>query len=214
MVYPIGKLIIPPVYKLWLRNAEGIENIPKDKAFIIAANHSSYYDTLLPHVLILPIIDKKIIALVNNTYWSNLATRMFLDWGNCTPVYVGKYYDKKKNEKSINKAIKYLKNKGVVLIFPEGTRSIKGELQRAHTGIAKLALKAKVPVLPFGIIGAYKTLPKGKIFPRFIRCEVKIGKLMYFDKYYNKKLNDKTLYEITRNIMKEIGKLIGQKYKY
>ena len=73
---------------------------------------------------------------------------------------------------------------------------------------------AKVPVLPCGIINANNVLPKGKLFPRFARCEVKIGKLMYFDKYYNKKPSKKILEEITRSIMKEIAKLIGQKYNY
>jgi len=57
-------------------------------------------------------------------------------------------------------------------------------------------------------------MPKGKIFPRLKRCEVKIGKPMYFKKYYNKKINDRVLENTTRDVMKQIGKLIGQKYDY
>ena len=100
------------------------------------------------------------------------------------------------------------------MIFPEGTRSHDGKLKKAYTGIAKLTLSAKVSVLPVGIIDANKVLPKGKIFLRLKRCEVKIGKLMYFDKYYNKKPNKKIIEETTRSIMKEIAELIGQKYNY
>ena len=100
------------------------------------------------------------------------------------------------------------------MIFPEGKRSPDGKLQKAYNGSAKLALKAKVPVLPVGIIDSHEVLPKGKILPRLKRCEVKIGKLMYFYKYYNKKPNEKIYLQITRKIMKEIAKLIGQKYNY
>ena len=53
MPYIISKWIIPPIYKLWLRKVEGIENIPKDKPFIVAANHTSYYDALLlPSIIV------------------------------------------------------------------------------------------------------------------------------------------------------------------
>ena len=215
MVYPIGKLIIPPIYKLWLRKVEGIENIPRDKTFIISANHSSYYDVLLPHILIIPKLNKKIHALSNSLYWKYPICRPFLDWGECVPVFTDKEKNsKQKNKVAIGKALKYLKNKELVLIFPEGTRSNDGKLKKGHTGIARLTLEAKVPVLPFGIIGAYKVIPKGKNLPRFARCEVKIGKALYFNKYYNKKITNKILEEITRNIMKQIAKLINQQYNY
>lgn len=215
MVYPIGKRIVTPIYKLWLRKVEGIENLPKKRAFIIAANHTSYYDALLLHSIIIPKINRKIRALVNSLYWKPFITRWFLDWGECIPVYVGHEKDAKaKNESTFQEAISYLKKGGIIQIFPEGARSHDGKLQKAYTGVARLALTAKVPVLPVGIIGSNRVLPKGKSFPRFARCEVKIGNLTYFDKYRNKKPNNKILEEITRSIMKDIAKLINQKYLY
>ena len=215
MVYPIVKLTLSPIYKLWLRKVEGIENVPKDKPFIIAANHSSYYDALLIHVILISKIDKKIHALVNSLYWKYPVIRWFLDLGECIPVYVKKEkYAKEKNRQSFEKALSYLKNNKIIMVFPEGKRSIDGKLRKAYNGIAKLSLKSKVPVLPVGIIGANKVLPVGKTLPRFARCEVKIGKLLYFDKYYNKKISNRILEEVTRSIMKDIAKLINQKYLY
>ena len=99
-------------------------------------------------------------------------------------------------------------------IFPEGTRSIDGKLQQARSGIAKLVIAAKVPVLPIGIIGSHKILPKGKFLPRFKRCKINIGRPLYFKEYYNKKTNKKILEDITRIIMKNIAKLVDQKYNY
>lgn len=214
MVYPISKLILRPIYKMWLRKVNGLDNIPKNKPFIIAANHSSYFDIFIPPILIVPKLDKKLHAFVNSYYWNNPLTKYFLNMWEEIPVYVGKEKNsKEKNKLALEKALKYLKNNELIMIFPEGKRS-DGKLLKAYTGVAKLVLKAKVPVLPFGIIGSNKVLPKGKFFPRFVRCEAKIGKLMYFDKYYNKKPCDKMLEQVTRNIMKQIAKLISQKYNY
>ena len=211
MVYPIGKRIIPPIYKLWLRKVEGLENVPKNIPFIIAANHASYYDAMLLHTILIPELDKKIHALANSGYWNNWFTRMTLNWGECIPVYVKKERDADlKNKQATEKALKYLRNGELVQIFPEGTRSFDGKLKKAYPGVAKLALKAKVPVLPVGITDSYKVFPKGRLFPRLIRCEVKIGKLMHF----NEKPNEKAFQSVTKKIMKQIAKLIGQEYNY
>ncbi len=215
MVYPIGKLIITPIYKLWLRKAEGIENVPKKGAFIIAANHTSYYDAMLLHSIIIPKINRKIRALVNSYYWKPLISRWFLEWGECIPVYVGHEKDAKaKNEAAFQEAVSYLKKGGIIQIFPEGARSHNGKLQKAYTGIARLALTSKVPVLPAGIIGSEKVMPKGALFPRFARCDVKIGKSITFEKYYGKKPNNRIFEEVTRSIMKQIAKLTKQQYNY
>lgn len=215
MVYSIGKLIVPPIYKLWLRKVEGLENIPKDEPFIIATNHSSYYDALLLPVIIAPKADKKIHALVNSYYWKPFVTRFFLNLWEALPVYVGKEKGaKQKNKKSMEEALKFIKKGELLMIFPEGRRSKDGKLKKAYIGVAKLVLKARTPVLPCGIIGSSKVLPVGKAFPRFTKCNVKIGKLMQFDEYYNKKPNEKIYRQITTKIMKEIAKLIGQTYNH
>ena len=215
MAYPISKRIIPPLYSLWIRKVEGLENIPKHTPFIIAANHASYYDALLPAVVIAPIIDRKMHAMVNSFYWKIFITRFFLDLWEEIPVYVGEEKDtKEKNKAAFEKAVIYLKKEEPIIIFPEGTRSHDGKLKKAFTGVARLALKAKVPVLPFGVIGSSKVLPRGKMLPRFARCRVKIGKPIHFGKYYNKKESKKTLENITRRIMKEIAKLISQSYNH
>lgn len=214
MAYPIAKRIILIIYKPWIRRVEGLENVPKSGHFIIAANHSSYFDVFLLPIIILPKISSRIHAWVNAYYWNNTITRFFLDMWGGIPMHVAKEKNaKERNKASFKLTISHLKKNEPVMIFPEGTRN-DGKLKKAYTGIARLVLAAKIPVLPCGIIDANKVLPKGKMLPRFARCEVKIGRLMYFDKYYNKKINEKILNEVTRAIMKEIAKLINQKYDY
>lgn len=215
MAYPISKFIVPPIFKLWLRKVNGLENIPRDEPFIMAANHTSYYETLLLPCIVVQVLNKKIHAWVNERYWSSPIVKFFLDlWGGI-PVYLVKEKNlKENNSAAFQSALRYLKNGEIMMIFPEGRRSRDGKLQKAYSGAAKLTLLSKVPVLPIGVTGSGEVLPKGKIFPRFARCEVNIGKPMYFKKYYNKKINDNDLEKITRQVMKEIGKLIGQKYSY
>ena len=110
--------------------------------------------------------------------------------------------------------MRYLKKGDMIFIFPEGARSLDGKLQNGKVGIAKLALEARVPVQPVGIIGSNKILPKGKFLPRPKRCKINIGKALYFKEYYNKKITKKMLREVTNKIMREIARLIGQKYNY
>jgi len=213
MAYPVAKIMVPAVYRPWIRKVEGSENIPRHGAFIIAANHSSYFDVFLLPAIIVPKINRRMHAWVNAYYWKNPVTKFFLDlWGGI-PMHVSKEKDaKEKNKASFRLTLEYLKSNEPVMVFPEGTRN-DGKLKKAYTGIARLALAAKAPVLPCGIIGANKVMPKDKMLPRLARCEVKIGKLMHFGKYYNKQ-SEKTYEQVTRSIMKEIAKLISQKYSH
>ena len=215
MVYPIAKIIIPLIYKLWLRKVEGVENIPKDGGFIIVGNHASYFDSFIFPSIILPKLNKRMCALIDSTYWKYPLIRRFLDKCGGIPVHVNKEKDaKEKNKLSIEMVVEHLKKGEIFMMFPEGGRSEDGKLGKGYNGVSKIALASKAPVVPAGIIGSHKVLPKGKYLPRFKRCEVKIGKPMHFNKLYSKKINKKMLDQITRKIMKEIGKLIGQKYSY
>ena len=77
-----------------------------------------------------------------------------------------------------------------------------------------MALAAKVPVIPVGLIGTFEILPKGKAIPKLKRAIMNIGKPMYFNKYYKKKITARLLRKITDNIMKEIAKLCKQEYNF
>jgi 1-acyl-sn-glycerol-3-phosphate acyltransferase len=213
MVYPIGRFIVPPIVNLWCRKVIGLENVPKDKAFIIAANHSSYLDDFSVTPPVMRRINKKAHMYCNDRFYKNKFLAAFLKWAGCIPVSI-QTKNKEVNKRAFKTAIKYLKKGEPVGIFPEGGRTLDGNLRKAKTGIAKLALTSKIPVLPIGIIGSYDVFPKGAKFPKFKRFDIKIGKLIYFDKYYGKENNKKTLRLVTTKIMKEIAKLTKQKYKY
>ena len=152
----------------------------------------------------------------NDKFYKTWILRKFLEWGRCIPIRVDKKSKEGKdiNKKAFNLALKFLKKDEPVGLFPEGHRSIDGKIMKAKTGIAKLALTAKVPVIPIGTIGSYEILPKGANLPQLKRCDINIGKPIYLDKYFGKENNQKVLKEVTRLVMKEIAKLAKQKYKF
>lgn len=216
MVHPIIGPLILPYIRTFMKEIKGRENIPKNKGFIIAANHASFYDDFAVPAIVIPTIKKKVHFYVNDRFYKFLPFKWFLDNAECIPISVKRSKNSSKtNSAALNKALYYLEKKDPVGIFPEGGRSSDGKIRQAKTGIAYLLLKAKVPVLPIGIEGSNEILPKGAKFFRFgKKCKVKIGKLMHFSKYYNRKINKTTLNKITREIMQEIAKLSNQKYNF
>src|SRR3989338_834435 len=192
MVYLIAKRIIPSIMKLWLKKVNGLENVPKKGAFIMAANHASYMDHFVIMSTLVPYLDKKIYHISKKEYFESLFKRLWHEHWGSVPI------DRQSGGKeALRWAIMALKRGKIIAIHPEGTRSLTGKLQKAKTGVARLALKAKVPVVPVGLIGTFEILPKGKIIPKLGRITMNIAKPMFFDKYYGKENNKKTLRLVT-----------------
>jgi 1-acyl-sn-glycerol-3-phosphate acyltransferase len=214
MVYPIARWTLQPIIKLWIKDVEGLENLP-DRPFVFAANHSSFADDMILPITLAGFLDKKVHIYCNDRFYKSRLLARFLEWGGCIPVRVhDKDLERRKriNEKAFKTAITYLNKNDPVGLFPEGGRSYDGNLLPGKTGIARLALKAGVPVVPIGIIGSHKILPKGKMVPRPRRCVVKIGKPIRFEEHHGKHEHAPTVSEVTRDIMKSIAKLTGKEY--
>lgn len=209
MVHPIGKRIFKIIIYPYIRKISGLENIPKNKNFIIAANHASYMDHLIISTVFVNNLNKRVHFLAKKEHFDNWFKKMFHGWADAISI------DRQAGGKeALRWAVNALRNGKIISIHPEGTRTLTGKLQRAKTGIARLALTAKVPVLPVGLIGTFEMLPKGKLIPRFKRAEMYIGELIYFNEYYGKEDDYKTLRLITKKIMKEIARLCNQKYEF
>lgn len=208
MVYPIEKLTIIPIIKLWVKKVTGTENLPGEGAAILAANHSSYADHLIMGSHIAKKVNRRFHFLAKREHFQGLQKL----WH----IYVGAIpLDRKRGGKHALKVALNLLNEGkLIIIYPEGTRTLTGKLQKAKTGVARLALQSRVPVIPIGLTGTFEILPKGKYIPKLKKATMNIGKPMVFTEYYNKKPTKKILREVTTNIMKEIAILSKQKYNF
>lgn len=76
---------------------------------------------------------------------------------------------------AMQQALRALARGRAVSIFPEGTRSTDGRVGAFHHGIAWLALHAGVPVLPLGVAGAFRAMPRGASWPRRTPIVVRVG---------------------------------------
>ena len=209
MAYPIAKLTIRPIINLWIKEVNGLRNIPEKGPFIVAANHESYMDHMIILCTLVPYLNKKIHFLSKKEHFNNPVKAMWHRWAGAIPL------DRQAGGKgALGWAVKSLKLGKIIAIHPEGTRSLTGKLQKGKTGVARLALSAKVPVVPVGLIGTFEILPKGKYIPKLKRATMNIGKPMHFNKYFRKPVTKRLLREITTKIMKEIAKLCKEEYKF
>ncbi len=107
----------------------------------------------------------------------------------------------------MKKALEILRKGGILIIFPEGTRSFDGELLEPKIGIGLLAYHSKAPVIPAYIKGANKILPRGSSFIRLKKCSIFYGQPVNLTEYYNS-AKDKNIYKaISNRIMEEIRRL-------
>jgi 1-acyl-sn-glycerol-3-phosphate acyltransferase len=117
------------------------------------------------------------------------------------------------SQRSLRTGLRVLAQGQLLGIYPEGTRTPDGRLYRGKTGVARLALEARVPVVPCAMVGGFEFQPPGKIAPRLrIRPGVKFGKPLDFSRYYGLESDRIVLRAMTDEIMYELMRLSGQEY--
>jgi 1-acyl-sn-glycerol-3-phosphate acyltransferase len=135
--------------------ASGLENIPAKGPTIFASNHSSFYD---PPVIGVK-VSRPIHYLARDTLFKGFFGRCLHKIGTI-PVARGTA-----DVQSIKSIFKVLKNKQATAIFPEGTRSMNGELQSPQAGTGMIAIKSKATVVPTRIFGAFEAFGRNKKLP-------------------------------------------------
>jgi 1-acyl-sn-glycerol-3-phosphate acyltransferase len=145
----LGALSWPVVKTLFRHSARGVENIPREGGFVLAANHWSNFD---PWALGLPIFPRRFLRFMGKSelFWFPLGA--IITAGGAFPVRRGEH-----DEEAIATAVDLCREGHAVVMFPEGTRRHKGLRKkheaRWHTGAARIALEADVPLVPAGIAG-------------------------------------------------------------
>ena len=139
-----------PVLKLLYRlEASGIENLPKEDGYVLAANHTSNLD---PWPLGLPLFPKHQLHFMGKSELFNPMLGPLLRAAGAFPVRRGE-----RDAEAIETAVRLCKEGEVVAMFPEGTRREKGLRKkfehRPRSGSARIALAAGVPLVPAAIKG-------------------------------------------------------------
>ncbi len=212
MFYWVMKsFVLGPVFKSLFRPwVKGLDNVPAEGAAIIASNHLSFSDSIFMPLM----VRRPVVFLAKSEYFTGKGikgklTAAFFRLTNQLPM------DRSggaASALSLNAGMDVLKNGCLLGIYPEGTRSPDARLYRGKVGVARLALQARVPVIPVAMIGTDKVQPIGKRLPNIRRIGMIFGEPMDFSRYYG--MEDDRLIQryVTDEIMYELMRLSGQEY--
>jgi 1-acyl-sn-glycerol-3-phosphate acyltransferase len=160
LVYRIGTL--GARMALWLAGVNleihGLDQIPSDRPVVFMANHQSNFD---PPAL-LAVIPPVLVMVKKEFFRVPILGRVMVACG-FIPV------DRRNREEALQaleKGVQALKAGKSFLVYPEGTRSPDGRLQRFKKGVFVMAIKAGAPIVPISVSGSNKIMPKGKFVIR------------------------------------------------
>jgi 1-acyl-sn-glycerol-3-phosphate acyltransferase len=180
-------LLIPPrgevsqwvVRKLWVRVtlwfcgvkviASGLENLVKGQPYILMSNHQSHVDIMV--IFASNRVNLRFVAKHTLFYIP------FFGWYLWVAGYVPiNRANRESAIRSLDLAAEKIRKGISVVTFPEGTRSLDGQVQPFKKGPFMLALKAGVPVVPVCIVGSSRVLSKGSVAVHPGRIRVHYGK--------------------------------------
>jgi 1-acyl-sn-glycerol-3-phosphate acyltransferase len=195
------------IFRPWVR---GVENVPASGAAILASNHLSFSDSIF-----LPLqCPRPVVFLAKSEYFTGRGIKGWLvkTFFKATGQLPIDRSGGKASEAALNTGLGVLEQGQLLGIYPEGTRSPDGRLYRGRTGIARMVLEAKVPVIPVAMIDTEKVQPIGKKLPRVRRVGIVYGKPLDFSRFDGMEGDRIVLRAVTDEIMYELMKISGQEY--
>lgn len=209
-VYPIARLTLLPLIRLFIRDARGFENLPARGPFILACKHQAVLDGVFVAAAIIPKLNEKIHFIARIAKWGWFWEKVVAErWAANIP-----YYDENPRL-CLEIARHHLEQGRIVGIFPEGVleeyeeyERIKG--YRGRTGVARLALWAGAPVVPVGLYNIrtgsrQRVILHTLLHPNTVR--IRIGKPIALPKIEPHEITHERLREVTDAIMMEINRL-------
>jgi 1-acyl-sn-glycerol-3-phosphate acyltransferase len=132
----------------------GIEYIPRHGGFIVAANHASLIDPPIVGAQ----VPRQLAAFARKTLWKGGISSWWLDIVGVIPVD----RDGGSDIGAIRRVLQTLKQDKGIILFPEGTRTPTGQLQRAKAGVGLMACRTGVPVVPARVFGTFEACGRNR----------------------------------------------------
>jgi 1-acyl-sn-glycerol-3-phosphate acyltransferase len=207
MKYVVIGPIVKAIFRPWI---VGRGNVPSSGAAILASNHLSVSDSIFLPLM----IDRPMSFLAKSDYFTGKgikgwSTRMFMKATGQIPI------DRtggRASEASLNTGLQVLGRGDLLGIYPEGTRSPDGKLYRGRTGLARMALEARVPVIPVVMVDTGTVMPIGRSVPRIGRVGMVIGEPLDFSRFQGMEGDRYILRSVTDEIMVALQRLGEQQY--
>lgn len=201
--YYVARLLIRMLLFLLSRcNVRGKENVPRQGAVLIVANHMNLVDPPMLGVS----FGRTVIFMAKKELFYSKVIAYFIRGFGAFPVHRGQL-----DRKALRQANQLLDQGQALVMFPEGMRSHNAQLRPAFPGSALIALRRSVPILPVGITGTEKIKGVSWILRR-PRITVNIGTPFNLP-IVNGKLTREKLAEHTNSIMRHIAELLPPEYR-
>ena len=158
-----GGVSWPVLRWLYRLSDEGVDNLPREGGFVLAANHTSNFD---PWPLGMPVFPRRYLRFM---------AKSELFWWPLGPIIrSGGAFKVRRGEgdlEAMKTAVQLVREGHIVVMFPHGTRQRKGLVKKhqpkAHTGAARIALEAGVPLVPAAIKGTDRLSRLGRLRVRY-----------------------------------------------
>jgi 1-acyl-sn-glycerol-3-phosphate acyltransferase len=209
--YVLKYVLLGPLLRLLFRpRIEGLDHVPASGAAIVAGNHLSFSD----HFLMPAVLRRRITFLAKAEYFTGPGlkgrlTAFFFRSAGQIPVDRS---GKEAGRAAIREGLGVLSEDELLGIYPEGTRSHDGRLYKGKVGVAVMALRAGVPVVPCAMIGTFEAQPPGRKIPRLHPVVIRFGEPLDFSRYEGLEGEKAVLRAVTDEIMYAILSLSGQEY--
>jgi 1-acyl-sn-glycerol-3-phosphate acyltransferase len=165
-IYWIGWMSFGAAFRtLFGMRVNGAEHLITEGPVLVASNHQSFLDP----PLIGNLYKDEMTYLARKTLFNRFTRWVYKNW-NAIPVD-----QDRPDMASLKTIIRKLKEGNRVLVFPEGSRTLDGNIGEAAPGIGLIAAKSGVPIQPVRISGAREALPRGSARIRFARITVSVG---------------------------------------
>jgi 1-acyl-sn-glycerol-3-phosphate acyltransferase len=171
--YRIGWTCFRAMYATYFRwRVFGAENVPPQGGVILASNHASFLDP----PLVGSGLKRNINYLARESLFRYPGVGALLRSWNSVPVNRDGG-----GAKGLKKILDRLLAGGGIILFPEGTRTVDGNLQPARSGIGLMVVKSTAPVVPVRVFGTFEAYGRHVKIPRPHRLMVKYGRPMNFE---------------------------------
>ena len=190
------KLLLTIMFKLYGRiSVSGLENLPANGPYVIAANHLSFVDAPLIMAAMPWHVGSQTFFLGTTEFFGSPVMSKIAKVIQVIPVDMDtRLYG------ALQLSAYVLRQRKVLCIFPEGARSRDGNIKEFKKGVGIIAKELRVPLVPVAISGTYQMMASGKLFPRPAKVTVSIGKPVH--------PGEKDYGEIVRSLHEEVAILL------
>lgn len=205
----------PLVSLIWIKKVKGKENLPKGN-FILAANHRSHWDQVVAAFVCVPRPFTYLGQIDKYEGFEGFLRDLLYKIAGVVPVH---RKDVESKKKALKECVERLQKGEILIMYPEGTRSVTNEFLPPKPGVAKIHFLSQKPILPVAIKGNFELMPPGKVFPKFKKIvQINIGKPLEFKKEAEKIKNldcnspeyHKICQKVAEKVMESIKKLYDE----